>query len=506
MRETFDQINNITRVDGLFIADKDDIMTYNVVTEGQRSFVNIDISFRDYVQETKKTLSPVFSEGFQGIDGIYRIAITFPIINRENGQYIGMVGVQMPTIDFFGRYGNVYSIGSQYLAALDRNAVHLIHPVKSFIGVSFFDNHIQEVTGHNSILNNLIRTVMSGKSESAIYEFRGVQRLTTGYPIFIEGRPEYFAFIITPTAEIYANINDVLFNERLKMFTLVAGFTVAVVTLILFLIKWNNILDRLIKRRTKELEKSNEQLEAHDKMQKEFINIAAHELRTPIQPILSSSEVLLSKIKDSKHRELLNIVSRNANRLRRLAEDILDVSRIESHSLSLHKEQFNINDVIDDVVQGYRNQIQVQNKVGSDTEILFTPKDDVIVVEADRERLAQVIFNLLDNSLKFTKLTGKGKIHIITEKKDKQVTVSIVDTGIGIDSEIFPKLFSRFASKSFSGTGLGLFISKSIIEEHGGKVWAQNNPNGGGATFTFTIPSSQQHTSLDGSEGGYNEK
>ena len=267
------------------------------------------------------------------------------------------------------------------------------------------------------------------------------------------------------------------------------------------------MLDRRVKRRTKELEKSNEQLEAHDKMQKEFINIAAHELRTPIQPILSSSEVLLSKIKDSRHRELLNVVSRNANRLRRLAEDILDVSRIESHSLSLHKEQFNINDIIEDVVQGYRNQIQVQNKVGSDTEILFTPKDDVILVEADKGRLAQVIFNLLDNSLKFTKPTrGKGKIQIISEKKDNQVTVSIMDTGIGIDPEIFPKLFSRFASKSFSGTGLGLFISKSIIEEHGGKVWAQNNPNGGGATFSFTIPSSQQHLSFDDSGGDYNEK
>jgi signal transduction histidine kinase len=507
MRERFDQINNITRVDGLFIADKDDIMTYNVVTEGHRSFVNIDISFRDYVQETRKMLRPVFSEGFQGIDGIYRIAITYPIINRENGQYIGLVGVQMPTIDFFARYGNVYSIGSQYLAVLDKNAVQLIHPVKSFIGTSFFDNHTQEATGHNIILNNLIRTVMSSKSDSAIYEFRGVQRLTTGYPIFVEGKPEYFAFIITPTTEIYAHINDVLFNERLKMFTLVAGFTVAVVTLILFLIKWNNILDRRVKRRTKELEKSNEQLKAHDKMQKEFINIAAHELRTPIQPILSSSEVLLSKIKDSRHRELLNIVSRNANRLRRLAEDILDVSRIESHSLSLHKEQFNINDIIEDVVQGYRNQIQVQNKVGSDTEILFTHKDDVILVEADKGRLAQVIFNLLDNSLKFTKpIAKKGKIHIISEKKDNQVTVSITDTGIGIDPEIFPKLFSRFASKSFSGTGLGLFISKSIIEEHGGKVWAQNNPNGGGATFSFTIPSSQQHLGLDDSGGDYNEK
>jgi signal transduction histidine kinase len=418
-----------------------------------------------------------------------------------------MVGVQMPTIDFFARYGNVYSIGSQYLAVLDRNAVQLIHPIKSFIGVSFFDNHTQEVTGHNIVLNNLIRTVMSGKPDSAIYEFRGVQRLTTGYPIFVEGKPEYFAFIITPTSEIYAHINDVLFNERLKMFTLVAGFTVAVVTLILFLIKWNNILDRRVKGRTKELEKSNEQLKVHDKMQKEFINIAAHELRTPIQPILSSSEVLLSKIKDNRHRELLNVVSRNANRLRRLAEDILDVSRIESHSLSLHREQFNINDIIEDVVQGYRNQIQVQNRVGSDTEILFTPKDDINLVEADKGRLAQVISNLLDNSLKFTKPTrGKGKIHIISEKKDNQVTVSIMDTGIGIDPEIFPKLFSRFASKSFSGTGLGLFISKSIIEEHGGKVWAQNNPNGGGATFSFTIPSSQQHLGLDDSGGDYNEK
>ena len=227
-------------------------------------------------------------------------------------------------------------------------------------------------------------------------------------------------------------------------------------------------------------------------MQREFINVAAHELRTPIQPILSSSEVLLTKINDSGHRELLDIVSRNANRLRRLAEDILDVSRIESHSLSLHKEQFNINDVIENLVQSYRSQVQVKNMVRSDTEILFTPKEDVILVEADKGRLTQVISNVLDNSLKFTKPIRegeKGKIHISSEKKDNQATVSIMDTGMGIDPEIFPKLFSKFASKSFSGTGLGLFISKSIIEAHGGKIWARNNANGGGATFSFTIPS-----------------
>jgi signal transduction histidine kinase len=513
MRERFDQINNITKVDGLFITDGDDIITYNIVTEGHRSFVNIDISFLDYVQKTRETLRPVFSNGFKGIDGIYRIAVTFPIVDRENGQYIGMVGVQIPTIDFFARYGNVYSIGSQYLAALDRNSVHLIHPVKSFLGTPFFGNHAQEATGHNKFLNDLIRKVMSGKSGSAIYEFKNGERLTTGYPVIIEGKPEYFVFIITPTSYIYAHVNEVLFTERLKMFSLVAGSTAAIVVLIVFLIKWNNILDRQVKRRTKELEESNEQLRAHDKMQKEFINIAAHELRTPIQPIISSSDVLLSKIKDSKYRELLDIVSRNANRLRRLAEDILDVSKIDSHSLLLHKEHFNINEVIGNIVQGYQNQVlEGQNKVRSDIEILFTPKEDVLLVEADKGRLAQVISNLLDNSLKFTKPTirirkegdGEGdgeekeKITVTTERKDNQVTVSIKDTGAGIHPEILPRLFTKFASKSFAGTGLGLYISKSIIEEHGGKIWAENNSDGRGATFSFAIPKLQPYPDSSG--------
>ena len=277
------------------------------------------------------------------------------------------------------------------------------------------------------------------------------------------------------------------------------------------------MLDRQVKRRTKELEESNEQLRAHDKIQQEFINIAAHELRTPIQPIISSSDVLLSKIKDSKYRELLDIVSRNANRLRRLAEDILDVSKIESHSLLLHKEQFNINDVIGNIVQGYQNQVlEGQNKARSDIEILFAPKEGVLLVEADKGRLTQVISNLLDNSLKFTKPTirirkggdGRGdeegdreekeKITVTSDRKDNQVLVSIKDTGAGINPEILPRLFTKFASKSFAGTGLGLYISKSIIEEHGGKIWAENNADGRGATFSFAIPKRQPHPDSSG--------
>jgi signal transduction histidine kinase len=494
MIESFDQINNITKIDGLFITDSDDVITANVVREGQRSFVNIDISFRDYVQETKNNLRPVFSDGFEGIDGIYRIALTFPIINRENGRYIGMVGVEIPTIDFFARYGNVYDIKSQYISALDRNSVQLIHPVKSLIGTPFFGNYTQEAIGHNKILNNLIQTVMSGKPGSAIYEFKNGQRLTTGYPISLQGNFEYFLFIITPTADIYTHVNDVLFTERLKMSSLVTGASAAIVVLILFLIKWNSILHNQVKRRTRELEKSNEQLKAQDKMEKEFINIAAHELRTPIQPILALSEFLSSEIKDSKQHQLLDVISRNAKRLQRLAEDILDVSRIESHNLLLNKEQVNINDILQNVIEDYKNRMERKNNddKNSEIEILFEPKQDVILVKADKGRLVQVISNLLDNSIKFTKGRGKEveekKINIISEKKDGQVKVTVKDRGMGIDPEIMPKLFLRFASTSFSGTGLGLYISKSIIEAHGGEISAQNNSDGNGAIFSFTIP------------------
>ena len=118
---------------------------------------------------------------------------------------------------------------------------------------------------------------------------------------------------------------------------------------------------------------------------------------------------------------------------------------------------------------------------------MYEPKD--IIVWGDKGRISQVISNLLSNALKFT---TDGSIYIISEKKDDHAIVSIKDTGTGIDSEVFPRLFSKFASKSFSGTGLGLFIAKSIIEAHGGKIWAKNNTGGNGATFTFSLPISDK--------------
>jgi signal transduction histidine kinase len=499
LQEVYNQINSITLVDRLFILNKDNIATINIIPKGEKSFVGIDFSYSEWVKQTKYTQMPVFSNGFEGMDGKYRIALTYPIVNESTGQYLGLVGAAIPTIPFFEHYGNIYNIKSQYLAVLDRNSVQLIHPVKSFIGTPFFDTHTQEVTGNNTILNNIIQTVLSGKQDFDIYEFKNGERLNTGNPIFVAGKPIYFIFVITPTSTIYSQINAVISVQRLQTFSLLAGITAAVVILIVFLIKWNSSLDREVKRRTKELDESNrqlvltneklesanEQLKVHANMQNEFINIAAHELRTPIQPILGLSETLKSEIKDNEQLALINVISRNAKRLRRLTENILDVTRIESKSLKLHKEQFNLNDVIVNTIN-YITANKYFNNKKDDIKILYDSDID-ISLKADKERLSQVIFNLLSNAIKFTNGEG-GKISVIAEKKDNQLIVSIKDRGTGIDPEILPRLFTKFATKSFEGTGLGLFISKSIIEAHGGKIWAENNSNGKGATFSFSLP------------------
>jgi two-component system sensor histidine kinase VicK len=249
-----------------------------------------------------------------------------------------------------------------------------------------------------------------------------------------------------------------------------------------------------------------EKLKGNEKMQKEFINIAAHELRTPIVPILNLSELLYSNAKEGQQRqiqeeqqkEMLEIILRNANRLHQLTEDILDVTRIESQILQIRKERFNLNDLILSIVEHYRKQI-----ANSNVKVIYESGNGITLVEADRQRMIQVISNLLDNALKFTQ---EGTVTVTTiERKDDgdgagggeaEVIVSIKDTGTGIDPELMPRLFTKFATKSYQGTGLGLFISKSIIEAHGGKMWAENNNNNNysknrkheGATFYFTLP------------------
>ncbi len=231
-----------------------------------------------------------------------------------------------------------------------------------------------------------------------------------------------------------------------------------------------------------------EQLKAYNVMQKEFINIAAHELRTPVQPILGLSQVLLSRKDDKGHSEkLLHVINRNAERLQQLIEDILDVTKIESQSLRLKKERFSLNDLILNVISEYKSQIKnEQNHV----KISFLPREH-FSIEGDKGRISQVFSNLLSNATKFTKENGSVVISAEQKKEGDRfyVVVSIKDTGTGIDPAILPRLFTKFASRSDrGGTGLGLYISKSIIDAHRGEIWAENNTKNKGATFYFSLP------------------
>lgn len=214
-------------------------------------------------------------------------------------------------------------------------------------------------------------------------------------------------------------------------------------------------------------------------VQTEFINIAAHELRTPIMPILASVETLEAELGE-KNEEVM-MIKRNALRLLHLTENILSLTKIESNSLDLKKELFDLNSLLSDIVK--QKSIRIENK---NAKLLLNTKNEVYV-NADRDDITRVVLNLLDNAIKFT---HEGIISITTERIDDNVVVSISDSGPGIKPQLFPILFTKFVTMSYKGTGLGLYISKGIIQAHGGKIWAKNNNEYGkaGATFAFSLP------------------
>jgi signal transduction histidine kinase len=302
-------------------------------------------------------------------------------------------------------------------------------------------------------------------------------------------------FVITPTEVVYSTIDGILAAQRIETFTVLAGATVSIAVLIFLLARWNLGLNREVEARTSEISQSNaklvransqleesnkqlgiandkmiainRQLEQNERIQKEFINVAAHELRTPIQPILGLAEIMHAKTTDPEMLEIIDTIERSAKRLLHLSSDILDAARIEGLGLSLNMENLEINELLLRAVQDHLPQFQ-----GRNIRLIFEPGEKIMVY-ADK-----------------TKFTTEGAVTLKIAKSDGdgEVLVTIKDTGAGIDDDITPRLFTKFATKSERGTGLGLYISKNIIEGHGGRVWAQNNVEGKGATFGFSLP------------------
>lgn len=485
LTEQYSLIASLTgRPDAIFLVDNKGIVK-TAIQKGNFPNFNANLSNENYVIKTQKGLTPGVSISYQKNDSP-KIVISYPILKEGTGEFLGLIAALMPST-FFANYGNIYGITSQYLVVLDRNGTHLVHGNKALIGRNFFDDYTQNFTRHNKELNDLVRKVLDGQSGYVIYKIASGERITTGFPLSLHGDPLFFIFLVTPTASLYGQVGDILQSQKTETILLLILVTASAVIIIIFLLIWTNRLDRAVYERTMQLKSlnevltsTNEKLQVQGTLQKDFINIAAHELRTPAQAILGYAEMLQHNPEKINYTtSILN----NAVRLEALIEDVLDVSRIEGNGLLLNKTPFYIDELIQGIVNEFRTKESTRN---ADVEIIYQNADKIKVI-VDSTRLEQVITNLIDNAIKFT-VSGTITVEVKKDLSKKQAIVSIKDTGKGVDPEVLPNMFEKFVTKSQKGLGLGLYIARSIVESHRGKIWYEKNQDSKGSTFKFTLP------------------
>lgn len=466
----------------------------NINQTAYERFKGTDLSKRAYFMEARDSLGVYYSNAIDSNDDVPRVYISYPIVDRQTGEFKGaaVAGIRLDSLGTFLQQ----ELPSDYQSTfgmVDRSGTVLYSATQNFIGKDVFGDEVQSVIPAEikGPFNKFVTDSLKGNPGIEDFSYKGNTSSIAYEPIFLGGSQFGTLYVITPH-QFAGNVATLVDQER-NLSTILVGVIGAVaIGVAMLVVTWNRRLERTVHMRTGELSAkseelkrshdslaaANEQLKVHDKLQKEFINVAAHELRTPTQAILGYAELLQMDPEDRD--EMIKAIYRNSMRLQRLTSDILDVTRIESESLKLEKEEFNLKDVVQGAIQDTKNQM-ANGKV----QFVYDPKD--IYVSADRGRITQVVSNLLDNAAKFTK---EGAITVSTQAVEGQATVSIKDTGTGIDSEIMPRLFSKFATKSEKGTGLGLFISRSIIEAHDGRIWCSNNKDKG-ATFAFSLPLSE---------------
>lgn len=560
--------------DGYYLLDRNGtLITFTDKGQGQDSrYARINLSHRDYFQIPKRDGELFISTVIDSNDSVPRVYISLPI--TKNNQTVTTTKVSDLEIANPTRFEGVIvaSVAAKTLGNflesqmhpkfngdigfIDRNGTIIYSSNQSFIGVNFFGNDFQSYMksilkdkeeGFNDIINRAM------KSENGVQEFKFENSTTTiAYQaVNVPNRDESSTrigtlFITVPhtlSVEVISLI-DTLILVNFSIILVIASISLIVA---IMLLHWNKILKETVSQKTSQLsesvgklEQANEDLKTHDKLQKEFINIAAHELRTPTQAISGNLELIEmmhipSIMRNTEHNENelrkefqeimkdkekladfirgLQSTYRNSQRLEKLVNDILDTSRIESNRLEIHKEQFNLNEkiqnVIKDITKKY-NGMDTQNRTRDQAKIVYQQESNPIPVNADKIRIFEVLSNLLNNAIKFSEgnpinitveivpntqsheKDSKNQTFVSTRMDEntssEMVVVSIIDHGKGIDRDILPRLFTKFATKSNQGTGLGLYITKSIIEAHKGKIWARNNKDGKGSTFSFSLP------------------
>jgi signal transduction histidine kinase len=440
--------------------------------------------------------------------------ISYPVIksnvtlhnNNTQSNMSNFEGIVFTTIDLSKLGGFLQKELSPEFASnvglIDKNGVILYSKNRNVVGKNYLTSEFQDLIPPEikNVYNNILASSLAGGSGLRDISFNDNMTTIAYQPITLNGDFLWSLYIGTPHS-LASNVGY-LINQQKNFSTIVIivvgsmAFGIAILIL-----SWNKRLEGAVKSRTTQLKTTNEsliesnsllasankQLEIHDNMQKEFINVAAHELRTPIMPILGEAELIENDISHNESarisREQISSIIRNAKRLDRLAADILDVTNIEGKSLKLNKTTFDINEILSQLVTEYSRQIEKDVAKNKKIKISYEPLR--VMIFADNYRITQVISNIINNAIKFT---DQGIITIIGTADSAELTIKISDTGKGIDNEIINRLFDKFVSRSEQGTGLGLFISKNIIEAHGGRIMGFNNENGIGATFVIVLP------------------
>jgi signal transduction histidine kinase len=507
--------------DSYFWIDKDGKLLWADAFSNQTIYEQYkagDRSQRSYYLVPKQTLQPYISAVIESVDGVPRLYVSYPVLADDNianpgSKSFNGVVVAASDLKQIGQFLNT-EISPKMPSSVgltDKNGRILYSNTQSLIGKDVFGQETQSILPNEmkDTFNSIIKDALAGKTGSGDFTYNGTTTTISYEPVITEGRDFGVLYVITP--HTIAGSTSSLIDQERNFSTIIILVIGAVAVGIAFVIlTWNKRLKDTVAQRNEELRRSNEslqtaveQLKTHDKMQQEFINIAAHELRTPIQPLLGVVETMrISMQEEGKNtielsEDEIAMLERNARRLERLTKNILDITRIESNRLALDKERFDMNQKISNVIRdiaGINPEIKDGKKIvavsgyGSSTRdsvIEFTPSADPLFVNADKTRIFEVLSNLIKNAIKFTK---DGKIEVRLSAVEGKVLVEIKDSGRGIDPEVMPRLFTKFTTKSESGTGLGLYISKSIVEAHGGKMWAENNKDGRGAIFRFNLP------------------
>jgi signal transduction histidine kinase len=476
----------------------------NINQTALEQYANIDLSYRLYFSVPRENHQLYYSSVVESNDQVNRLYMSYPIlVNADEDsstpdEFRGIIVAGIRT-DTLGRFlqDQVSSNLQSEVALLDNRGIILYNEQSEYIGKNAFGVRFQAHLASVDVeflraINDGLDDALAGSSGLRDVPIDNGKISTFAYKPIILAEKQFGVLYILAPHTYAADVGPVIEQQRNLSIALIVIVTGAASGAILIIFTWNKRLESTVNSRTVELRAANEQLMSHDRLQREFINIAAHELRTPVQPLLGVAEMLEHQFEKDNKKEItitkpeVDMLLRNARRLLNLSSGILEVSRIESNSLKLVKEPVDLKAKIETVVHDMQSYLPAERNVKLRVENKTGLTHEPIVVNADRERIFEVVSNLLSNAIKFT---PEGEVVVAMEKTDdNSVVVSIKDSGKGIDQEILPRLFTKFATNSETGTGLGLYIAKSIIEAHGGKIWAQNNEGERGATFSFSLP------------------